>query len=926
MESKKKEKERLERERLEREAAEAIEKQKQYEAEMELRAVQLLESGKIIAFYDKVIFSYHQDHKLLREWAVFTACTNLPDFKLNEINSYMTNWEVNLINPTLQNVFAFSPEILQLIEELKEFLLFPLETVSVETIKQIGMIYHEFKEKQQEYLDRSTYDIIRDLTKYFDPEQGIFDMTESIEAITFSIYGNIFAQPELIGHEYEKLKFKFKIPESIVELRGIYRLLKTEYDHYSDSSNSFFAPGVNNALKRSIEGWEKKKAESRCQRAELHSPEVPEDEKPQTKIEDGSKSTNGSPDKTTENLNRGESTKGSKAPGPGDSDDDNLDSQYRKLAKDLEDLEIMSSPMRGRARKRANRKRDERAVDESSEIEDAEGEGVEGKPIGDEEDAEKSRKKEEDDSKPGEDERDRESKQPGEKDAEDDDGRASTKQEGSGSGSDEETSKSKSASRGRSPEKKEKSKSKSKSTSESRSRSKSKKQSTSDIKKEVKVKKKSKSPEPRQKTEAELAKERERTEKAQFIPKLVKYELNLRNYSILGGVFHFNWIEIPPQPKDRGHWMLHMIEPDQNLEEIIFAADYVPPTQEMQEAKKTPEEMEREAKKQEEELQKLVLLDLKVPRTALWFEPPIPVLWDPVRRFWSTDGFYDIRFNEDQLHLTLRTSKFGIIGLGHNRYFKSKELKQLILFVGILRAATTIKNQHIIYCIQIISRIFSNLPYQSFELKPAGKNRCVFSLMAAMTAIEFTFENELVCVSSLQNVSNSDVVEASVLNKYMRPRHLIKALRYHGLDVFPELDSYAYVDGVLLKHIETEEHMYQCMAVLSPSYNFHWSRWNLLAGRERMVFQMRERLGTTTPGNYQMILNTPAKCSLIACTEVSPNFSEEPIENSQYHADLLHLAMTVASDDAKNVMREASPHFIETVRILVTSVRPVSFS
>ena len=37
----------------------------------------------------------------------------------------------------------------------------------------------------------------------------------------------------------------------------------------------------------------------------------------------------------------------------------------------------------------------------------------------------------------------------------------------------------------------------------------------------------------------------------------------------------------------------------------------------------------------------------------------------------------------------------------------------------------------------------------------------------------------------------------------------MKALRYHGLDVFPELDSYAYVDGILLKHIATEEHLYQ---------------------------------------------------------------------------------------------------------------------
>ena len=47
-----------------------------------------------------------------------------------------------------------------------------------------------------------------------------------------------------------RLKFTFKIPEVLVERKGVYRLLKTDYDHYSDSSNSYFAPGVNNALKK----------------------------------------------------------------------------------------------------------------------------------------------------------------------------------------------------------------------------------------------------------------------------------------------------------------------------------------------------------------------------------------------------------------------------------------------------------------------------------------------------------------------------------------------------------------------------------------------------------------------------------------------------------------------------------------------------
>lgn len=96
----------------------------------------------------------------------------------------------------------------------------------------------------------NTIPFIADLTEHYDPEEGIFDLCVSIDPITFAMYGNIFAQPDLTGHNFEKLKFKFKIPENLVERRGVFRLVKTEYDHYSDSSSSYFAPGIDNALRR----------------------------------------------------------------------------------------------------------------------------------------------------------------------------------------------------------------------------------------------------------------------------------------------------------------------------------------------------------------------------------------------------------------------------------------------------------------------------------------------------------------------------------------------------------------------------------------------------------------------------------------------------------------------------------------------------
>jgi hypothetical protein len=63
-----------------------------------------------------------------------------------------------------------------------------------------------------------------------------------------------------------------------------------------------------------------------------------------------------------------------------------------------------------------------------------------------------------------------------------------------------------------------------------------------------------------------------------------------------------------------------------------------------------------------------------------------------------------------------------------------------------------------------------------------------------------------------------------------------------GVDLFPLHDAYCYIDGATPKHRAAEDHLYDCMALLSTSHSFSWSRWNLLAGRRNMVLQIKEFL------------------------------------------------------------------------------------
>ena len=67
-------------------------------------------------------------------------------------------------------------------------------------------------------------------------------------------------------------------------------------------------------------------------------------------------------------------------------------------------------------------------------------------------------------------------------------------------------------------------------------------------------------------------------------------------------------------------------------------------------------------------------------------------------------------------------------------------------------------------------------------------------------------------------------------------------MRRQGVDIFPDCDSHCYIEGLPLKDIQTERHLYHCMALTANSLNFTWSRWNLLSGYDKLIMQYREKL------------------------------------------------------------------------------------
>ena len=42
-------------------------------------------------------------------------------------------------------------------------------------------------------------------------------------------------------------------------------------------------------------------------------------------------------------------------------------------------------------------------------------------------------------------------------------------------------------------------------------------------------------------------------------------------------------------------------------------------------------------------------------------------------------------------------------------------------------------------------------------------------------------------------------------------------MRQQGVDIFPDADSHCYIEGLPLKDIPTERHLYYCMALTANS-------------------------------------------------------------------------------------------------------------
>jgi cancer susceptibility candidate protein 1 len=189
---------------------------------------------------------------------------------------------------------------------------------------------------------------------------------------------------------------------------------------------------------------------------------------------------------------------------------------------------------------------------------------------------------------------------------------------------------------------------------------------------------------------------------------------------------------------------------------------------------------------------------------------------------WSTRDIHDVKYNEDKYAIQFRAGRLGTFGFAATR--------------------------------------LSNFPFQAWELKPDVKgyttctafififhltfflcsdpNNIIFSLTAAVISLELTITSDGVRLNSLQGGPTSALQQ--FIDIPMKLPELIRHMRSACANIFPEADTFAYIEGACEKNYVMEHHLYACMATLALTHNFAWSRWNIVSGSRMAVVLMRE--------------------------------------------------------------------------------------
>ncbi|KAI5158797.1 Dynein Intermediate Chain Cfap94, Axonemal [Manis pentadactyla] len=232
-------------------------------------------------------------------------------------------------------------------------------------------------------------------------------------------------------------------------------------------------------------------------------------------------------------------------------------------------------------------------------------------------------------------------------------------------------------------------------------------------------------------------------------------EVDLYQFSTLGGVYHLDILVLPPQCKPMKGWMIVEI-----LKEGLQKYTYPPETTEEYDTENAFPPIE---------------VTLEVQKNVIFFEDPKVARWDAEGKHWKTDGISSVSYKSEERLITFSLETFGPV--------------------------TLLQETHI------------NMPFQSWELTPLDGSKVLLIVTTVFTELQIQIKENLCMLASikLNDKKHSSILEG----KWMTPISFIIALKEAGLNIFPTGHSHFYV---VINH-KVREHLTKEEPIQNPDWD-----------------------------------------------------------------------------------------------------------
>uniref|UniRef100_A0A8C3JXK5 Dynein axonemal intermediate chain 7 n=1 Tax=Calidris pygmaea TaxID=425635 RepID=A0A8C3JXK5_9CHAR len=282
-----------------------------------------------------------------------------------------------------------------------------------------------------------------------------------------------------------------------------------------------------------------------------------------------------------------------------------------------------------------------------------------------------------------------------------------------------------------------------------------------------------------------------------------------------------------------------------------------------------------------------IQITLRLSDDVMYFKDPVIARWDPAGQQWRTDGISNITYKTQEKSITFEMDTF--------------------------------------YTVALLQDVHCNMLYQAWELRPTGMDEALLIVTTVFATIQIQIKGNQCMLSSVV-VEEKDVL-SHMTGKWISPLDLRAVLKKAGVNIFPGEHSHKYV-SVNKKAPLAEDRAYQQMALVASAFAFAWSKWNLEAGQEKVVFKVSEHLKADSieEKDWSLYMFNGQKAQKLKITETSEAFSEELEDDSEFHSTLYHMLKDFASKEAMDKVEAASCLFIDVVYQLLLATRVLTYS